>query len=220
MDRFTINESRMLYFHRVVLDEARRTPSLIDRARAILGGMRDRRPDTHGVWAEWETLLDGSIDQMAVAVLGSSARAGLLRANSPIIEGLAPEERNALWQRVGLQQFVAYFMAAAEDLALSVEEQATIAMVPVEVVERWREAPPLTITSRSLEALKVIVGLRHSLAMLYPDGDVRRSWLRSHVDSFAGRPIDILLNGDGPTLQAYVLEAVQPHLTSADMPSY
>jgi hypothetical protein len=220
MDRFAINESRMLYFHRVVLDEARRTPSLIVRARATLGGMRDRRPDTHGVWAEWESLLDGSIEELAAVVLAPSARAGLLRANSPIIEGLAPEERNALWQRVGLQQFVAYFMAAAEDLALTAEEQAAIASVSVEVVEGWREEPPLTITSGSLEALKLIVGLRHALALLYPDGDVRRSWLRGHVDAFAGRPIDILLAGDGASIQAYVLGAVQPHLASENMPSY
>lgn len=220
MDRFAVNEGRMLYFHRVALDQARRSPGLLGRARRELERLRSQRPESEGVWKEWEGLLDGGLDAMAAAVLADTPQGGLLRANSPLTEGLAPEERNALWQRVGLQQFAAYYLIAVADLALTVDEQAAITGVAADTLAAWRETPPLTMTQNVLDELKLVVGLQHALEMLYPDTEVRRSWLRSHVDALSARPIDILTNGDGDMLQRTLVAAVQPLLKDNELPSH
>ena len=220
MDRFAVNESRMLYFHRVLLDQARRSPGLMERARAQMERLRATRPEAGELWAEWEALLAGDFEALEAAVLARTPRGGLLRANSPLSDGLAAEERNALWQRVGLQQFVAYFMAAADDLDLDLDEQAAAAGVPVAVVADWRRAAPLEIDQPTLAALKRLVGLRHALEMLYPDRESRRAWLRRPDDGLGARPLDLLVRGDGAILHDALSHAARPLLGPGDVPSH
>lgn len=220
MDRFAINESRMLYFHRLVLDQARRSPGLLERARAQVQRLRATRPDIDGVWGEWEALLAGDIGALEAAVQAATPRGGLLRANSPLVEGLAAEERNALWQRVGLQQFVAYFLAAAEDLDLSPDQQAAIAGLPVAAVADWRRAPPLDMAQSTLDALKRLVAVRHALERLHPDRDARRAWLRRPESTLAARPLDLLIGGHAAALHDALSAAVRPLLGPGDVPSH
>lgn len=154
MDRFAVNESRMLYFHRVLVDQARLSPGLMARARAALPEMRRRNPGLAATWEQWEGLLASGLDAIERAVLADGAQAGLLRANSPLAEILEAEERNALWQRVGLQQFAAYYLGAVDDLGLSLEEEAAITGLAIAELEGWLDRPPLTMTAGALEALK------------------------------------------------------------------
>ncbi len=219
MDRFAVNESRMLYFHRLVLDQARRSPGLVERARSRLAQMRAARPDAAALLDEWEQLLAGGVDALA-AVLADTPHGGLLRANSPMVDGLAAEERNALWQRVGLQQFVAYFLAAADDFDLDLDEQAAVAGLPVAAMAEWYRAPPLDLAQSTLDALKRLVGLRHALERLYPDRDARRAWLRRPDDRLAARPLDLLLRGDAALLHDAVAAAARPLLGPGDVPSH
>lgn len=220
VDRFAVNESRMLYFHRVVLDQVRRSPGLLERARTQLARLRSSRPDVQGLWDEWEGLLAGDFAALEAAVLAATPRGGLLRANSPMVEGLAPEERNALWQRVGLQQFVAYFMAAADDLGLDLEEQAAVAGLPAAELAEWRKAPPMEMAQPTLDALKRLVGLRHALEMLHPDRDARRAWLRRPDDSLATRPVDLLTSGGAAALHDALSAHARPLLGPGDLPRY
>lgn len=220
MDRFAVNESRMHYFHRVLIDQARRTPGLIARALEALPELRRRRPAQEALWAEWTALLEAGMDAVEDAVLAPGAHAGLLRANSPLAEILEAGERNALWQRVGLQQFAAYHLGAVADLDLTPEEESAIVGLDEGTLEGWREAPPLTMTAGTLDALKVVIATQRALATLYPDQDVRRQWLRAHVDAFAARPIDLLVNGGGALVQQYLAQAVHAVLEPKDLPSH
>lgn len=220
MDRLAVNESRMLYFHRVLVAEARRSPSLVERARAELARRHALRPDPHGVWAEWLGLLDGPFEALAEAVLADTPRGGLLRANSPLADCLGPEEKNALWQRIGLHQFVAMFLQAAQDLRLSVEEQAAITGLPAEEVAGWRASAPMLMQPQVLDALKLVVAVHRALERLFPDPDTRRAWLRSPVDLFAAPPLTLMLSGEGGKVQAYLTAALQPLVKDGDRPSH
>jgi hypothetical protein len=220
MDRFAVNESRMLYFHRVLIDQARRSPGLIARARPALAGMRLRAPALATLWDQWEGLLAAGLDAIEQALLADGAQAGLLRANSPLAEILEAEERNALWQRVGLQQFAAYYLGAVQDLGLSLDEEAAITTLDVTELESWSEAPPLSMTQAALDALKMVIAIQRALTALFPEQDMRQAWLRGHVDSFAARPIDMLVGGGGDLVQSYLAAAVQPNLDRETLPSY
>lgn len=220
MDRFAVNESRMHYFHRVLVDQARRTPNLLVRAAEALPEMRRRQPGQQALWDEWQSLLDDGIDAIAEAVLADGAHAGLLRANSPLLEILEAGERNALWQRVGLQQFAAYYLGAVADLDLVPDEESAIVGLDPGTLLGWREAPPLTMTQGTLDALKVVIAVQRALAALYPEQALRRQWLRGHVDAFSARPIDLLVNGGGALVQHHLAEIVRPRLDQTDLPSH
>ncbi|CAA7621993.1 hypothetical protein [Magnetospirillum sp. UT-4] len=220
MDRFAVNEARMLYFHRVLVDQARRTPNLVARAVEALPGLRQRSPAQEALWDRWEVLLAAGLDVVAKAVLADSVEAGSLRATSPLAEILEPEERNALWQRVGLQQFAAYYLAAIEDLGLSLEEESAIVGIGIEELSGWSDAPPLAMTQGTLDALKMVIAIQRALATILPEPDERRAWLRGHVDAFAASPVAVLTNGGGAIVQAWLTAQVQPLLGAEDRPSH
>ncbi|MBF0335255.1 MAG: hypothetical protein HQL40_16675 [Alphaproteobacteria bacterium] len=213
-------EDRNLFLHRVILDEASRHASLIERALAELPRLRTERPRLAKVWERWAELLVLPFDEMAAGVLSMDADGGLLRANSPFLMALDATERNALWQRVGLQQFTAFFLMACDDLAVDLDEQASIAGLEPEVVAGWRLVPPRSISGATLERLKDMVGLQRALARLYPDQDLRRTWLRSAVDSFPAPPIRLLLTDQAGMLREVLTAAVQSRLGPDDVPSH
>ncbi|MGE5504885.1 MAG: hypothetical protein ACM31L_10720 [Actinomycetota bacterium] len=219
MDRFAVNELRMLYYHRVLLDQLGRTPALRERALSTLDHMK-AGGDPHGVMAEWAALLAGDPVALAAAVLADTPRGGLLRANSPLAEALSGDERNALWQRVGLQQFAALFLEAADDLGLSSDERAAVLGLPVEEACDWNRAPPLTMTGAVLDGCKQVLAVHRALARLFPDREGRRQWLLSSVDGLPARPVDLLTQGRGEAVQAYLTRAVQPLLGAEDVPSH
>ncbi|CAA7621379.1 hypothetical protein MTBLM5_40117 [Magnetospirillum sp. LM-5] len=208
MDRFTVSEARLLFFHRVLIEQAIATPGLIERALARLRPAGDEA---------WRDLLDGPFERLAEAVLEASPQGGLLRAQSPLMAALSDQERNALWQRVGLQQVVAYAQAACADLGLSPEEELA---VMGEEASRWHQAPPQALTAQQLEPLKQIIAIQRALATLEPDHQRRRDWLRQPHPAFSVAPIDILVNGGGEFLQHGLAEMVRPHLSAGDVPAH
>ncbi|MGE5545443.1 MAG: hypothetical protein ACM33T_00985 [Solirubrobacterales bacterium] len=220
MDRFAVDEGRMLYFHRVLIEQARQSPGLIARAQDSLARMRGRRPDAAAMWDQWETLLAGPLDALATTVCAASAQAGLLRANSPLADALAPEERNALWQRIGLHQFAALYLQAAKDLGLTTEEQGAILAVPADSLAAWRDGPPVSMSAATLDGLKLVVAIHRGLERLFDDADLRRAWLRARVDVLPAPPIDLLTSGRGGLLQAYLTAALQPLIPDSDRPSH
>jgi hypothetical protein len=215
MDRFAVTESRTLFFHRILVDQIRHSPGLLERARAALPGLAAR--PAGDVWDRWAGLLAASFDQLAAAVLEDSPQGGLLRAHSPLMAVLSDDERNSLWQRVGLQQVVAYALAAAADLGLSLAEEAAALG---DGTADWHRAPPATLTVEAMEPLKQIIAIQRALTTLLPDGDARRAWLRAPHPDFAARPLDILINGGGALVQHALAEAVRPRLDRGDLPSH
>lgn len=220
MAHFAVDESRMLYFHRVLLDQARRTPGLMPRAVAALPAMRDRVPALAGMWDEWEALLAAGLSAVEAAILVDTARAGLLRANSPLAEILDSDERNALWQRVGLQQIAAYYLTAVADLGLSLDEEAAITGLSEDELASWAAAPPLTMSQGTLDALKTIIAVQRALAALHPEPDQRQAWLRQPNDAFPATPLAALTGGDATSVQQELAAAVQPGLSREAMPSH
>lgn len=220
MDNFSVTEARTLYFHRVLLDQARRTPGLMERARAALARMEAGRPNIQGVWDEWRSLLAGDAEHLEEAVLAASPRGGLLRAHSPLADDLADGERNALWQRVALQQFAAYFLVAAEDLDLVLAEQAALTGLTIGELDGWKAAPPLTMTAGVLEALKLVVALHSALKRLHPEREARRAWMRMPAAALGARPVDLLVRGDGDRIMEHLTGIIRPLLTDSDRPSH
>lgn len=213
MDRLAIDEARMLYFHRVLVDEASRSVGLIARAWECLASTHDSVRD------EWAALLDSGIDAIAGAALADTIRGSALRAHSPLAAALSDAERNALWSRVGLHQFTAIYLDAVQDLGLSDDEQAAVLGVEESDLAEWRRAAPLTMAVSVLDGLKLMVAVQRALARLYPDQETRRAWLRAHVDSFAARPIDILAGGHGSVLQSHLTAALMPLINDNERPS-
>jgi hypothetical protein len=208
MDRFAVSEARLLFFHRVLIDQAQTMPTLLDRARERLQPSGDEA---------WRALLDGPFENLTAAVLEDSPQGGLLRARSPLMAALSDLERNALWQRVGLQQVVAYAQAASADLGLSEqEEQAVLG----DDATGWHQAPPLALTARQLEPLKQLIAIQRALAMLEPDPQRRREWLRHPHPAFSVAPIDVLVNGGAEFLQHGLAEMVRPQLSAGDVPAH
>lgn len=220
MDQFAVNESRMLYFHRVLLDQARLSPGLVRRAVEALPDMRGRVPTLAATWTEWEGLLAAGLDAVAAATLADSAQAGLLRAHSPLAEILDADERNALWQRVGLQQFAAYYLAAVADLGLSLDEEAAITGLPEAELAGWGDVAPLSMTRGTLDALKIVIAVQRSLSLLYPEAAQRQAWLRQPSAAFPAGPLAAMLTGGGAAVQDMLAATVTPGLGRDVMPSH
>jgi hypothetical protein len=209
MDSLSIGEGRMLYFHRVLLDQAEETPDLMERARERLAAV----PEGQG----WADLLAGPFEAMRAAVLEDSPRGGVLRAQSPLMAVLTQSERNILWQRVGLQQMVAYGQAAAADLGLTDAEQAALFG---DHSASWRGKAPQSMAESGLAALKQIISIQRSLCVLYPEVEMRRDWLRAFAAELGAAPLQFLVNGGAEIVQHALAEKVRPLVDRADLPSH
>jgi hypothetical protein len=215
MDPFAVTESRTLFFHRVLLEQIERSPALLERARAALPDLAPRAPQA--VRDRWQALLSGPVTAMAAAILDEGPDGGMLRAHSPLLAAMSDAERNSLWQRVGMQQIVAYGLAAAADLGLSPEEEAAVLG---EAAAQWHQAPPATLTVEAMDPLKQIIAIQRALAVLVPDGHDRQAWLRTPHPAFGARPVEILTNGGAALLQQGLAEMVRPHLDRRDLPAH
>lgn len=207
MNQFLLTEEKALLFHRAILSVAREHGNLIVRARAELDTLRAKNAAQSDLWDRWAALLDMDLEPMSAAVLANTPDGGLLRAHSPFGLALSTQERNTIWQRIGLVQFVGYFMDAAEDLALESSEQAKLTGIDESLLTQWAASPPMELKKGDLDKLKQVVSLQSSLKGLAPDQDIRRRWLRVVSETLGGTPLDLMLAGD--------LERVMEHLTGA-----
>ncbi len=182
--------------------------------------MRAGKPQLDHVWKQWEEILSKPLGDIAAAILGDDTKGGLLRAYSPLGAALNPVERNAIWRRIGLGQFVRYFLDAAADLGLTTAEQAQITGVDEDELVQWEGSGPTTMHAPKLDPLKQLVAIHRSLLRLFPDMEARRDWLRTPHETLEAAPIDLLLQGDMATVQHHVMRAVQPSLGRKDVPSH
>lgn len=207
MDPFLLTEEKALLFHRAILSVAKSHENLIARARAEVDKLRASHPAQTDVWDRWAAILDMDVATMSGPVLANTPDGGLLRAHSPLGNALSTQERNAIWQRIGLVQFVGYFMDAAADLALEAAEQAALTGIEEAVLVEWAAIAPMELQKGELDKLKQVVSLQSALKGLAPDQAVRRRWLRTDSETLGGTPLALLLAGD--------VERVMDHLTGA-----
>jgi len=218
MNMFELSEEKALLFHRALIGLADLHPDLIDRAVNQLDTFRMLDPDQTALWDRWAVLLALPISKMALHVLADDPDAGLLRANSPIGKALSATERNAVWQRIGLMQFVDHFLAAANDLGLSLSELATVTGVIETEIQEWHASGPQQVSPDTLRCLKQIVSLHTALSGLEGNQDARRRWLRRDSEALGDRPISLLLDGKADQLLDSVSGAVQLTLGDKDLP--
>ena len=90
-------DERSLAFHRLVADKLRVTPSLVGRAREnILRWQKDCSERAFPTLAEWETLLEGPLDELLPILTATDERAIRLRQSSPFAGLLTSEERMSI----------------------------------------------------------------------------------------------------------------------------
>lgn len=221
MKLFGLSEQRQLDYHRAIVEVAGEHPDIMVRARAALARMREERPNVAGIWDQWEDILGHPLDEVSAAVLAGDSRGGLLRAYSPLAAALSSGERNALWQRIGLRQFVRYFLDAAADFGLSIAEQAGITGIDAALLGAWgEETLPSEMTVATLDPLKQVVAIHRSAARLHPSREARRAWLRGHDPFLGASPLETLMSGGLDRIQETLMQAVQPTLTAQDLPSH
>ena len=195
MGLFNLSEQKALVFHQAVLGLLGTHPNLRVRALAELDRTRTASPEQAALCDRWAALLDLAINDMAEVVLADGPDGGLLRAHSPFTDALNPTERNAIWQRIGLIQFMGYYTEAATDLALDLSEQAAITNIAIEDLTSWQSRPPLEISKDELHHLKLVVALHKTLIELAPDQNVRRGWLRQQSETLGAAPLSLLTDG-------------------------
>ncbi|CCQ74282.1 antitoxin Xre/MbcA/ParS toxin-binding domain-containing protein [Magnetospira sp. QH-2] len=219
MADFMFPEAQALHFHKVLLHQIVTSPNLLARAREELKGLRSRKQGLAETWDRWAILLDADLEVMAPQILANTPDGGLLRANSPLYECLVEEERKALWQRVGLQQFVIYFHQAVDDLGLSEEDQIRITGLGATELAQWRQDLPATMKASVMDKLKSVVSIHRALVGFTQSPDQRRAWLDEDNGNLGGRPAALLTEGRLHDVEDYLIAAVQARMTNADRPS-
>ncbi|MBT3306698.1 MAG: hypothetical protein HN377_09470 [Alphaproteobacteria bacterium] len=215
---FSLTEEKALLFHRALMGLIREHPNLIDRSLAELEKCRQQNPGQMSVWDRWQALLDMPIDDMAVHVLADTPDGGLMRAHSPLGKILLTAERNAVWQRIGLMQFVNYFLDAVDSLGLSLEEQAALTGQDQSELTGWRKTAPTMMASAVLDRLKIVVSLHKAISQIEPKQNIQQRWLRTESETLGAAPISLLLGGEADRVLENLSGAVRLTLTREDLP--
>jgi len=218
MSLFTLSEQKALTLHYAVLGLLVTHPNLVTRAQAELAKMRSSNPALTAQWDRWAELLVLPLAAMAEILLSDTAEGGLLRANSPFTEALSAPERKAIWQRIGLMQFMKVFFDAATDLALDLSDQAAITGIEIEELTNWQSQPPQEINKAVLQHLKQVVALDKALIQLAPEQDMRRHWLRQESATFSATPLSLLRGGKAAFVLEHLTSTVQLTLGPDDLP--
>ncbi|NQV83366.1 MAG: hypothetical protein HQ494_06045 [Rhodospirillales bacterium] len=215
---FSLTEEKALIFHRALMGLIREHPNLIDRSLVELEKCRQRSPGQMSVWDRWQAMLEMPIDDMVVHILTDTPDGGLMRANSPLSKILLTAERNAVWQRIGLMQFVNYFLDAVDGLGLTLEEQATLTGLDESELMSWRTQAPAMMASEVLDRLKIVVSLHKAISQIEPKQNIQQRWLRTASETLGATPISLLLGGEAGRVLENLSGAVRLTLTRDDLP--
>lgn len=218
MANFTLDEVRALQYHRALVGLLRTQPDILERAGEQLQRMRLKMPRALSIWQRWERILAMPLDDLAEVVLEDSPAGGHLRANSPLGNALTPAQRNQIWRAIGTQQFVEFFLTAANDLALSAQEQSRLTGIDEAEISQWFRYPPSDLTPPVLARLKEVLSIQRALCGLLETMDERQSWLRTHHDRLGDTPLAVMLGGGVETVRDMLADQVRPTLTRDDFP--
>jgi hypothetical protein len=218
MSLFSLSEKKARVFHQAILGLNGDHPSLVIRARKELARLRSRKPGQTSLWDRWQDLLNLPFEEMANLVLADTPDGGLLRAESPFNDALNKAERTAIWQRIGLMQFMEHYFDAVADLGIEISEQAAITGIGLEELKMWQTRTPLEIHKESVECLKSIVALQKSLVKIAPDREVRRHWLRHESPTLSAIPLSLLMDGKTSYVLENIAGAAQLTLDPDDLP--
>ena len=218
MSLFSLSEKKALVFHQAILGLNGDHPSLIFRAQKELAGLRSRKPGQETLWDQWQALLNFPFEKMARLVLADTPDGGLLRADSPFNEALNKAERTAIWQRIGLMQFMEHYFDAAADLGLEMLEQAAITGIRIEELKVLQTRASQEISKESVERLKWIVALQKGLVKIAPDREARRHWLRHKSPTLSAVPLSLLMDGKTSYVLDNIAGAAQLTLNSESLP--
>lgn len=218
MANFTLDEARALQYHRALVGLLRTQPDLIKRAGEQLERMRLKMPRALSIWQRWERILALPLDDLAEVVLEDSPAGGHLRANSPLGGALTPAQRNRIWRAIGMQQFVDFFLTAANDLGLSAGEQARVTGIDEAEISQWFRYPPDDITPPVLARLKEIVSIQRALRGLFDSMDARQAWLRTPHEGLGDAPLAVMLSGDLDAVREMLTDQLRPTLEKSDLP--
>jgi hypothetical protein len=218
MKLFSLSEKKTRVFHQAVLELASEHPCLISRAQKELLEFCSLMPEQKVLWDRWQDLLMLPYEKIAKQVLADTPDGGLLRAESPFHNALSKVERTAIWQRIGLLQFLEHYFVAVADLELEISEQSAITGISVEELQAWQTRAPKEMRKESVECLKLIVALQKSLIKIAPDREVRRHWLRHESQTLSAIPLSLLMGGKTLFVMEYIVGATQLTLNNYDMP--
>jgi hypothetical protein len=218
MSLFSLSEKKARVFHQAILGLTSDHPSLIFRAQKELAGLRSRKPGQTTLWDRWQVLLNLPFEKMANLILADTPDGGLLRADSPFNDALNKAERTAIWQRIGLMQFMEHYFDAVADLGLEISEQAAITGIGIEELKVWQTQTPQEIRKESVECLKWIIALQKSLVKIAPDRNARRYWLRHESPTLSAIPLTLLMDGKTSYVLENIAGAAQLTLNSDNVP--
>jgi len=218
MNMMDLTEQKTLLFHRAIIDLARQHPGLISRARDELARLRLTQPAQEKIWGRWHVLLELPLETLAVFALTDDPDGGLLRANSPLSRILSSKERNSIWQRIGLAQFVQHVLHASDDLGLTTAELSDITGVDEHLITTWRNELPDSITIDTLGRLKWVVALQRALAGIETDQEARRNWVRTPSKTLGNSPIALLRGGQATFVIDSVSGAARLVMSKEDVP--
>lgn len=218
MKLFSLSEKKTRIFHESILELIRENPNLFVRAQRELLVLRSRKPEQSVLWDQWQTLLNVPFEKMTNQILADTPNGGLLRANSPFHDALSNVERTAIWQRIGLSQFIQHYFIAVADLGLEISEQAAITGVSKEELQAWQARAPQAIRKESVECLKLVIKLQKSLVKISPNKQIRQHWLRHESRTLSAIPLSLLMEGKASLVIENVVGASQLTLNHLDMP--
>jgi len=89
-------DERSLALHRLVAQKMLATPALLDKARSNVRRWRESHSTPSLALAEWEQILNSTVDQVAKFLVERSERATRLRQSSPFTGILTETQRLAV----------------------------------------------------------------------------------------------------------------------------
>ena len=218
MKLFSLSEKKTQFFHVAILELIRENPNLIVRAQKKLYELRSRNPEQTALWDRWQKLLNIPFEKMTAQILADTPDGGLLRANSPFHNALSKVEKTAIWQRIGLMQFIQHYLVAVADLGLEISEQAAITGVSKEELKAWQTRAPQELRKEIVMCLKSVIALQKSLVKISPNQEIRRVWLRHKSQTLSAIPLSLLMEGKTSLVIDNVTGASQLTLHHRDLP--
>jgi hypothetical protein len=91
-------DERSLALHRLIARKLLANPALLDKARANLRRWRRSNSSPSPALTEWEEILCGPVEQVAIFLVDRSERAIRLRQSSPFAGLLTQDERMGIYE--------------------------------------------------------------------------------------------------------------------------